>query len=77
MEEIGKVLPNYQLKDGTPDQRESLFTVLWSDVGKDFYAKYGRKAFPSNQLVFKQAKLSLAPILSGSLSVGMQKRMKC
>ena len=58
MEEMGKVLPNHQFRADIPGEKESRFSILWSDVGKDFYAKYGWKAFPSTQLVFKQANLS-------------------
>jgi GNAT superfamily N-acetyltransferase len=48
LKELGPVLKTWQAGHG----RESLFSVLYSDIGKSFYAKSGWAAFPSSHLAF-------------------------
>ncbi len=43
MSELGKKLRRWQLDNG----KDALFSVLFSDIGKDFYAARGWKPFPS------------------------------
>lgn len=53
MTEVGKVMRRWQMKDA----QQALFSVLFSDIGKDFYAARGWHPFPS-------AHLSLPPTSS-------------
>ncbi|KAK7511499.1 uncharacterized protein IWZ02DRAFT_440349 [Phyllosticta citriasiana] len=46
MEELGKKLPTWQ----TSEKRECLFSILYSDIGKKFYASHGWKPFPSSHI---------------------------
>ncbi|OIW31837.1 hypothetical protein CONLIGDRAFT_242192 [Coniochaeta ligniaria NRRL 30616] len=48
LKELGPVLRTWQTADG----QEALFSVLYSDIGKSFYAKSGWAAFPSSHLAF-------------------------
>ncbi|KAK8216456.1 hypothetical protein IWZ00DRAFT_259995 [Phyllosticta capitalensis] len=51
MQELGKMLQTYQ----TSEKRECLFSILYSDIGKKFYASHGWEPFPS-------AHISLPPV---------------
>ncbi|KAF9696064.1 hypothetical protein EKO04_006076 [Ascochyta lentis] len=46
MAEVGKALRTHQ----TDEKRECLFTVLYSDIGKKFYANFGWEPFPSSHI---------------------------
>jgi hypothetical protein len=46
MEELGDVLRTYQVTE----DRECLFSVLFSDIGKKFYANYGWEPFNSSHI---------------------------
>lgn len=43
------------------DDRDAAFSVLWSDVGKQFYSKIGWKVFPSAYLEFPITQASVEP----------------
>ncbi|EXJ84700.1 hypothetical protein A1O3_05370 [Capronia epimyces CBS 606.96] len=45
------------------------FSVLWSDIGRDFYAKHGWKAFPSNHIHLAPLNLSGYEAIHGLLPV--------
>lgn len=49
LKELGPVLRTWQSADGG---RDVFFSVLYSDIGKSFYAKSGWAAFPSSHLAF-------------------------
>ncbi|KAB5532769.1 hypothetical protein GE09DRAFT_376730 [Coniochaeta sp. 2T2.1] len=52
LKELGEVLKTWQTeKEGG----EALFSVLYSDIGKTFYAKSGWEAFPSGHMAFPPA----------------------
>ncbi|KAL0472572.1 hypothetical protein QR685DRAFT_439163 [Neurospora intermedia] len=55
MQELGKRLRTWQEEEQT-----TLFSVLYSDIGKSFYAKNGWKAFPSTHVSFKPIKSSFS-----------------
>ncbi|KAL8871595.1 MAG: hypothetical protein Q9174_002607 [Haloplaca sp. 1 TL-2023] len=46
MVELAQILDTWQQKEG--DHAD--FSVLWSDIGKDFYAKRGWKVYPSSHI---------------------------
>ncbi|KIY01179.1 uncharacterized protein Z520_02731 [Fonsecaea multimorphosa CBS 102226] len=46
MAELGKRLESWQTSTGAPNP----FSVLYSDIGQKFYAKFGWKVFPSNHI---------------------------
>jgi len=46
MQELGKILQTWQ----TTQTRPCLFSVLWSDIGKKFYAGHGWHPFPSSHI---------------------------
>lgn len=48
MTELAKTLPTWQTEGAA-----CAASVLYSDVGKEFYSKLGWKAFPSNGLIFE------------------------
>jgi len=54
MSELGKKLRSWQVEDG----KSSAFSVLYSDIGKEFYAARGWQVFPS-------AHVSLSAVSSG------------
>lgn len=49
--ELGPALKTWQVP---PGQSRALFSVLYSDIGKSFYARSGWAAFPSSHLAFPQ-----------------------
>ncbi|EGO58848.1 hypothetical protein NEUTE1DRAFT_78329 [Neurospora tetrasperma FGSC 2508] len=61
MQELGKRLRTWQEEEAT-----TLFSVLYSDIGKSFYAKNGWKAFPSAHVSFKPIKSSSSSSSSSS-----------
>lgn len=48
MTELAKKIDRWQ--EGDQEKKEGLVSVLFSDVGKKFYAKYGWKPFPSSHV---------------------------
>ncbi|KAM7186175.1 lysine acetyltransferase [Naviculisporaceae sp. PSN 640] len=52
MKEVGEVLKDWQAGDKT---QGALFSVLYSDIGKKFYAKNGWAPYPSSHVSFKPA----------------------
>lgn len=48
LEELSKKMDTWQMDNERRDQ--SLFTVLFSDIGKNFYAKFGWKPFSSSHI---------------------------
>ncbi|KAL2267222.1 hypothetical protein VTJ83DRAFT_4499 [Remersonia thermophila] len=64
MREVGERLKTWQaerapLLSNTP--RRTLFSVLYSDIGKHFYARHGWAAFPSTHVAFKPASITTGP----------------
>lgn len=55
MQKIGEVLKTWQTD-------ESLFSVLFSDIGKSYYARYGWEPFPSSHI-------SLPPEVGNNISI--------
>lgn len=51
LEELSKKLDTWQMDKERRDQ--SLFTVLFSDIGKNFYAQYGWRPFSSSHISLK------------------------
>lgn len=52
MKELGEKLEVWQQKEGS----RSSFTILYSDIGKKFYAKNGWKPFPSSHIALSPLK---------------------
>lgn len=50
MRDLGRILQTWQT-----DARACRFTVLWSDIGKGFYASHGWNPFPSTHIEFPAA----------------------
>ena len=46
MSELGKQLETWQQKNGD----RGSWSVLYSDIGKDFYSRFGWKMFPSTHI---------------------------
>jgi hypothetical protein len=51
MTELGKILRTWQAEESP-----CVFSALWSDIGKEFYAAFGWHAFPSTHVEFRPAK---------------------
>lgn len=49
MRELGKELQTHQ----QPEGKTAKFTVLYSDIGREFYAREGWKAFPSGHVTLR------------------------
>ncbi|KAJ9376060.1 hypothetical protein DTO063F5_8982 [Paecilomyces variotii] len=62
IQELGKRLETWQLENET--RKKSVFSVLFSDIGKSFYAQYGWKPFQSSHI-------SLAPITNDQYNQGV------
>ena len=54
MAELGMKLENWQMNDG----KRVLFSVLYSDIGKQFYARNGWQPFPSSHVALASAAIS-------------------
>jgi GNAT superfamily N-acetyltransferase len=52
MTELSQKLRTWHTAAGNQDQTDCTFTVLWSDVGKKFYAAHGWYPFPSTHMTF-------------------------
>lgn len=67
MQELGRMLRTWQAEN-----KDCKFTVLWSDIGKDYYARHGWKTFPSTHIEFPPASeivsSSARPLFSGDLA---------
>ncbi|KAH8808836.1 hypothetical protein F5884DRAFT_382934 [Xylogone sp. PMI_703] len=50
--ELSEALRTLQLDPSIPGREECIFSVLWSDIGKKFYAGHGWHPFPSTHLEF-------------------------
>lgn len=84
LKELGPVLKTWQVgpHPGQTEAAAALFSVLYSDIGKTFYAKSGWEAFPSSHLAFPLAppapssssseKTDLPPQQNGSVSASAQ-----
>jgi len=48
MKELGNVLGTYQTEESSA--RSLVFSALWSDIGKKFYAEHGWEPFPSSHI---------------------------
>lgn len=62
MKELGSVLGTYQTEETA---MESLFSALWSDIGKIFYAEHGWEPFPSSHICIPAVQ-SPAPVSFGT-----------
>lgn len=62
IQELSKRLETWQLENET--RKKSVFSVLFSDIGKNFYAQHGWKPFQSSHI-------SLAPITKEQYSQGV------
>jgi hypothetical protein len=52
MKELGSAFRTYQANGTT---MENLFFIVWSDIGKAFYAKHCWEAFPSSDICLPPA----------------------
>ncbi|RFU32067.1 hypothetical protein B7463_g4244, partial [Scytalidium lignicola] len=68
LRELGETLRIWQLDASIKGREECAFSVLWSDIGKKFYAGHGWHPFPSTHLEFDQA-----PLPEGKLATGVKK----
>ncbi|KAI9826099.1 MAG: hypothetical protein M1832_000548 [Thelocarpon impressellum] len=50
MELLGRELPRWQVDREAPGREKCLFSVLYSDIGKNYYAAHGWHPFSSNHL---------------------------
>jgi GNAT superfamily N-acetyltransferase len=55
LQEVGEKLKTWQTGEG----RECLFSILYSDIGKKFYAGHGWAPFPSTHIAFPPSTSSL------------------
>ena len=77
---IGKILKTYQKENS----KDTLFSVLWSDIGKEFYAARGWQPFPSSHVALpvkasvaaKETREQLVERLLDVLSVDTMPRQK-
>lgn len=60
MRELGRALETWQTDASIEGREKCVFTVLYSDIGKLFYAGHGWHPFPSAHVAFPPARLSRA-----------------
>lgn len=61
MKELGAVLRTHQTE---VTAMESLFSVLWSDIGKTFYAKLGWELYTSSHICIPSASIAASSVLA-------------
>lgn len=57
LRELGPILANWQ----TSEKRSCAFSILYSDIGKKYYASHGWVPFPSKHIAFPPVKESATP----------------
>ncbi|KAF9888928.1 hypothetical protein FE257_008097 [Aspergillus nanangensis] len=62
MKELARVLPTWQI-DST-EQAQCIASVLYSDIGKQFYTRLGWRAFPSSHIEFAPGRAAEVGALS-------------
>jgi hypothetical protein len=55
--ELGSILKNWQTDPSIPGRQKCPFTILYSDIGKEYYTRLGWHPFPSSHLLFSPASL--------------------
>jgi GNAT superfamily N-acetyltransferase len=63
LQEVGEKLKTWQTGEG----RECLFSILYSDIGKKYYASHGWAPFPSTHVEFPPSPSAAAPAPSSSV----------
>jgi hypothetical protein len=62
LQELGEKLKTWQSDEG----KECLFSILYSDIGKKFYAGYGWAPFPSTHITFPPSPPASSPETANS-----------
>ncbi|KAE9371603.1 hypothetical protein N431DRAFT_426250 [Stipitochalara longipes BDJ] len=52
LRDLGPVLKNWQVDQSKPAGQTCPFSILYSDIGKKYYAKFGWAPFPSTHIAF-------------------------
>jgi GNAT superfamily N-acetyltransferase len=68
LRELGPTLKDWQTNKGVEGREECAFSILYSDIGKKYYAKHGWLPFPSKHISFPS--YSLPPTLNGATANG-------
>jgi GNAT superfamily N-acetyltransferase len=55
LRELGPTLENWQVDQNIPGMQNCPFSILYSDIGKKYYAKFGWVPFPSTHIAFPPA----------------------
>jgi GNAT superfamily N-acetyltransferase len=55
LRELGPILKEWQVDQNIPGKRSCPFSILYSDIGKNYYAKFGWAPFPSTHISFPPA----------------------
>jgi len=55
LRELGPVLKDWQIDPSIPGKQSCPFSILYSDIGKKYYAKFGWVPFPSTHIAFPPA----------------------
>ena len=64
MNELGKALRSWQ-----HDPREEHFSVLFSDIGSQYYPRFGWKVFPSTHILLKPLSIAISKKIKAALSL--------
>jgi len=67
LRELGPTLNTWQVDEKIPGREECVFSILYSDIGKKYYAKFGWLPFPSTHFFFPPAP---APVTNGAATSG-------
>jgi hypothetical protein len=68
LNELGPVLNKWQTEKNVAGREECTFSILYSDIGKKYYAKHGWLPFPSTHISFPPA--AAAAVTSGAMTNG-------
>jgi GNAT superfamily N-acetyltransferase len=52
LRDLGPTLKEWQVDQSTPGQQTCPFSILYSDIGKKYYTKFGWTPFPSTHIAF-------------------------
>lgn len=52
MKEMGEILKTWQVDSKIPGQQTCPFSILYSDIGKKYYSKFGWASYPSSHIAF-------------------------
>ncbi|KAG9246207.1 hypothetical protein BJ878DRAFT_302556 [Calycina marina] len=69
LKDLALVLRTWQIEKNVSGREECMFSFLYSDIGKNFYANMGWQPFPSSHISF--------PLVAGAVDNGHVKPLVC